>query len=68
MDIIGFMVLVYLIALIAQVFVLWMLVDCATNRSILGTDKIVWVLLIIFTNFLGAVLYRFLGRGRGAAV
>ena len=29
-----------------------------------GNDKIVWVLLIIFLPFLGALLYFLIGRGR----
>ena len=29
-----------------------------------GNDKIIWVLLIIFLPFLGALLYFLVGRGR----
>jgi len=40
-------------------FWIWMLVDCL-NRPI--KDKLVWVLILIFLNFLGAILYFFIER------
>jgi hypothetical protein len=35
----------------------WMLVDCAMNEPAEGSDKIVWILVILFTHFLGALIY-----------
>ena len=35
----------------------WALIHMLTNQSLQGTDKIVWVLVIIFLNVLGAILY-----------
>ena len=57
------------LALAAFVFWIWMLIDCAMNRSIDGTMKIVWILLILFLHLLGALIYFFVGRPRavGAA-
>jgi Phospholipase_D-nuclease N-terminal len=48
-----------LIVVVTSVFWIWMLVDCLTNEAIQGTDKIVWVLVIIFVHFLGALIYYF---------
>ncbi len=39
------------------VFWIWMLVDCATKEPSEGNDKIVWLLVIIFLNWLGALIY-----------
>ena len=36
------------------------LVDMLQNTAIQGTEKIVWVLVIIFLNILGAILYFFI--------
>lgn len=36
-----------------------MLIDCAMNESNIGNDKIVWILIILFTSVLGAIIYRF---------
>ena len=48
--------------LIATIFWVWMLAECATKESSLGNDKIVWVMIILLTNVLGAALYYFLRR------
>jgi hypothetical protein len=57
-----------LIGLLITIFWIWMLIDCLTNASIRGTEKIVWVLVIVLTNFIGAVLYYFLARSGGSRV
>ncbi|MEI7958311.1 MAG: PLD nuclease N-terminal domain-containing protein [Verrucomicrobiota bacterium] len=36
---------------------IWMLIDCATNEPSEGSDKIVWILVILFTHGLGALIY-----------
>ncbi|MEK6822495.1 MAG: PLD nuclease N-terminal domain-containing protein [Nanoarchaeota archaeon] len=35
-------------------FWVWMLIDCVTRKH---KDKVVWLILIIFLQFLGALLY-----------
>ncbi len=42
-------------------FWLWMLVEAATKEPSQGNDKIVWILVILFTHFIGALIY-FLAR------
>jgi O-antigen/teichoic acid export membrane protein len=44
-------------ALAATLFWLWMLVDCALHEPSAGNDKLAWVLIIVLTHFLGALLY-----------
>jgi hypothetical protein len=51
-----------LIGLACFGFWLWMLVDCATNDGLHGNDKIIWVLIILFTHFIGALIYLFVAR------
>ena len=46
-----------LIGILGTIFWIWMLVDCAMNESSNGNDKIVWVIIILFTHVLGALLY-----------
>ena len=38
-------------------FWIWMLVDCATKESSQGNDKLIWILVIIFTHWIGALIY-----------
>jgi len=45
-------------------FWIWMLVDCLTNNSLRGTDKLVWLLVIFFLHFVGALIYYFVGKQR----
>jgi len=37
---------------------LWMIIDCAMNEKE-GAEKIVWMLVILFANFVGALIYLF---------
>jgi hypothetical protein len=39
------------------VFWIWMLVDCLMNEPSQGNDKLIWGLVILFTHFVGALIY-----------
>jgi len=52
------MSILYLLCLI---FWIWMLVDCIQRRMD-STQKIIWVLVLLFLNVLGAIIYFFAGR------
>jgi uncharacterized membrane protein len=41
------------------------LVHCLTNKALQGNDKLVWILVVILLNALGAVLYFFLAPDPG---
>ena len=62
----GFGILMWLliVALGILAFIFWilMLVNAITNSRLSGTEKIVWVLVIIFLHFLGALIYYLVGR------
>ncbi len=47
----------FVIALV--VFWIWMLVDCLTREFDKESDKIVWAIVIIFVQLLGAIIYYF---------
>jgi len=50
-------------AVVASIaFCIWMLVDCIKNESSEGNDKIVWLLVILFLQGLGALIYFFARR------
>ena len=52
-----FPLLLGLLALLGFLFWLRALVDCATKESAEGNTKIVWVIIIVFTNIVGALIY-----------
>ena len=35
----------------------WMIVDCAVNEPSEGNGKVVWILVIVFTHWVGALIY-----------
>ena len=35
----------------------WMIVDCAVNEPSEGNGKVVWILVIVFTHWVGALVY-----------
>lgn len=43
-------------------FWIWMLVDCATKEPDTGNDKIVWILILVFTHWIGALIYLLVRR------
>lgn len=45
------------LGLISCVFWIIALVHMLTNRALQGTDKIVWLLIVLFLNAIGGVLY-----------
>jgi hypothetical protein len=60
-----FFAFIAVIGIAAFAFWIWMLVDCVTNASIAGPEKVVWLLIILFTHFIGALIYFFVRRSRG---
>jgi hypothetical protein len=50
------------IGLGAFVFWIWMIIDCATNEPTAGNEKVVWILVIVFTHLIGALIYLLVRR------
>lgn len=49
-----------IVGLVAFAFWLWMLIDAVSNQE---EDKVIWILVILFVNTLGAIIYYFAARG-----
>ena len=41
----------------AMVFWIWALIDCINNESTEGNERIVWVVVIAVTHWIGALIY-----------
>ena len=52
-------------ALAATIFWVVMLVDAVRREFRDSTMKLVWVLVLLFTNLLGTIIYYFAGRPMG---
>ena len=59
--------LFFLLAVAGLVFWIWMIVDCASNEPSEGNDKIVWILIIVLTQIIGALIYYFVRRPKRIA-
>ena len=57
-----FFLLIAAFGLIASIFWVWMIIDCATKEPAAGNDKLVWILIIVFTHWIGAAIYYFVRR------
>ena len=52
-----------IVSLLCLILWVWALIDSIGNGALVGTTKIVWVLVIIFVPFIGPILYFLLGKG-----
>lgn len=41
---------------------IWMIVDCATKEKSEGNDKLIWILVIVLTHWIGALIYLLVRR------
>jgi LPXTG-motif cell wall-anchored protein len=46
---------------------IWSIVDCASKEPDTGNDKLVWILIILFTGIIGSAIYYFVRRPRRLA-
>ncbi|MEZ0295022.1 MAG: PLD nuclease N-terminal domain-containing protein [Candidatus Methylacidiphilales bacterium] len=52
----------FLVIIGGSIFWMWMLIDCAMKEPSEGNDKLIWILVIILTHFVGGILYYFIRR------
>jgi hypothetical protein len=51
---------IFLFSIAAMAFWIWMLVDCAQRKFKKENDKVVWILVIVLTHWIGALIYYFM--------
>ena len=56
-----------IILLLAGVFWIHALIDCIRNKALSNGEKVVWVLVMVFTSVLGALIYLVAGRKQASA-
>lgn len=54
--------LIGLLGVAGTVFWVWMIVDCATKEKSEGNEKLIWILIIVLTGWIGALIYFFVRR------
>ncbi|MBW2967326.1 PLDc N-terminal domain-containing protein [Candidatus Woesearchaeota archaeon] len=64
-GILVFWFLIFVVLFAGVIFWLWMFIDCLVREDYRHpNDKIVWVIVLLFTSVIGAVLYYFFVRRR----
>ena len=58
----GFVGIGLIIVLVLSLLIFWflMLIDCCKRKFNKGIERIIWLLLLIFTNLIGTTIYYFL--------
>jgi phospholipase D-like protein len=62
----GLFLLWMVLAIAALLFWIWALIDAITNTSLSNNEKLIWVIVIVLTNWIGALIYLFVGRKQRA--
>ena len=57
-----FFLVVGVISIGGLVLWIWMIIDCATNEKSEGNEKLIWLLIIVLTNWIGALIYLLVRR------
>lgn len=58
------MIVALIFLLLGAILWIWALIDAIQNPALSNNERIVWILVILLTNWLGAVIYLLIGRNR----
>lgn len=53
---------IFALGVLGTILWIWMLIDCATKEPSTGNDKVVWILVIALTHWIGAFIYLLVRR------
>lgn len=56
--------MIVFLGIVGTVFWIKMIIDCATREK--DPDRLIWILIIVFTHFIGATIYYFVQRPKSA--
>ncbi|MDI6784815.1 MAG: PLDc N-terminal domain-containing protein [bacterium] len=51
-----------IIGILSTIFWIWMLIDCVTKETDEGNSRLIWVLVIVLTHLIGALIYCFVRK------
>jgi len=57
-------ILFFGIGLLGTAFWIWMLIDCITKETDRSNERLLWIIVIVFTHLLGAILYFILRKNK----
>jgi len=60
-------IFVFLLVILLFIFWIWAIIDCLTSR-LTTAEKLFWIIIILFLNIIGALLYFIFSKSRGVKV
>lgn len=57
--IIFLMLLLFAAIIFSFIFWIWMIVDCAKRKGLSDSERIAWIIVLVFLQVIGAVIYYF---------
>ena len=54
--------ILFLVGIAGTIFWIWTIIDCVTNEPSEGNEKIVWIVIIVFTHWIGSLIYLLVRR------
>ena len=61
----GVLIVGAIIGIAILAFWVWALVDAIKNPRLSDNERIIWIIVIVLTSWLGALIYLLAGRKRG---
>ena len=58
----GMMLVFAIIGIAVLAFWIWALIDAIKNPRLTDNERIIWIIVILLTSWLGALIYLFVGR------
>jgi hypothetical protein len=55
------------VGILGTIFWIWMLIDCVTKETDEGNSRLIWVLIIVLTHLIGALIYYFVRKQKRVA-
>ncbi len=56
------LLLFLVVGVVGTILWIWMIVDCATKEKSEENDKLIWILIIVLTHWIGALIYLLVRR------
>ena len=50
-------IIIFVVKLLVLAFVIWMIVDCVQRKFKNEAEKWIWIVLMVFTTYVGAIVY-----------
>ena len=54
--------IVFFMGIVGTILWIWTIIDCVTRERSEGNEKLIWILIIVLTHWIGALIYLLVRR------